>query len=80
VNFVNLTTARAAERAKEVGVRKVVGALRFQLARQFITESILICMVAFLLSLFLSALALPLFNQLAGKTISTGIFSSPGYI
>lgn len=80
VNFVNLTTARAAERAREVGVRKVVGAARFQLARQFISESIVICMIAFLLSLGLSALALPLFNQLAGKEISESIFANPLHI
>ena len=50
VNFINLTTARSAERAKEVGIRKVVGAVRFQLARQFISESIIICLIAFVLA------------------------------
>lgn len=77
VNFINLTTARSSERAKEVGIRKVVGALRFQLARQFISESIIICLIAFLLSLVLSAITLPLFNQLAGKEISDSIFNNP---
>ncbi|MGC4035903.1 MAG: ABC transporter permease [Chitinophagaceae bacterium] len=77
VNFINLTTARSSERAKEVGIRKVVGAVRFQLARQFISESIIICLIAFVLSLFLSAITLPLFNQLAGKVISDSIFSNP---
>jgi putative ABC transport system permease protein len=77
INFINLTTARGAERAKEVGIRKVVGAARFQLARQFIGESIIICFIAFLLSIFLCSLLLPLFNQLAGKQISTGIFNHP---
>jgi putative ABC transport system permease protein len=57
VNFINLTTARSAERAKEVGIRKVVGALRFQLARQFISESIVICFIAFLLSVALAWIA-----------------------
>jgi putative ABC transport system permease protein len=76
VNFINLTTARSAERAKEVGIRKVVGALRFQLARQFISESIVICFIAFLLSVALAWIALPLFNQLAGKEISNSIFSN----
>ncbi len=80
INFINLTTARSAERAKEVGIRKVVGAARFQLTKQFISESILICLVAFILSVLLSALALPLFNQLAGKTISTGIFNNPLHV
>jgi putative ABC transport system permease protein len=80
INFVNLTTARAAERAKEVGIRKVVGAARFQLTSQFLGESIVVCLVAFVLSLGLCSLALPLFNQLAGKTISEGIFTQPVYI
>jgi len=80
VNFINLSTARSAERAKEVGIRKVVGALRFQLARQFISESIVICLIAFCLSIILSAAALPLFNQLAGKEISNSIFSDPLHI
>ncbi|HEV7347760.1 ABC transporter permease [Telluribacter sp.] len=80
INFVNLTTARSAERAKEVGVRKVVGAPRALLARQFIAESILLCMIAFVLSILLSALLIPLFNTLAGKIISTGIFQNGWYI
>jgi putative ABC transport system permease protein len=80
INFVNLTTARAAERAKEVGIRKVVGAARVQLTGQFLGESIVVCLVAFVLSLGLCSLALPLFNQLAGKTISEGIFTRPGYV
>ena len=77
INFINLTTARSAERAKEVGIRKVVGAARFQLAKQFIGESVTICAIAFLLALVLCSLLLPLFNQLAGKEISTGILNSP---
>jgi len=80
INFINLTTARSAERAKEVGIRKVVGAGRFQLARQFIVESIVICFIAFLLAVSLCSLSLPLFNQLAGKEISAGIFSQPRYL
>jgi putative ABC transport system permease protein len=80
INFINLTTARSSERAKEVGIRKVVGAAKFQLARQFIGESVLLCIIAFLLTLALSALLLPSFNQLAGKTISSGIFANTTYI
>lgn len=80
INFINLTTARATERAKEVGIRKVVGAEKAQLTRQFIGESVLICLMAFLLSILFSALLLPLFNQLAGKTIATGIFANPDYL
>lgn len=80
INFINLTTARAAERAKEVGIRKVAGAVRGQLARQFIGESVIICLIAFLLTLGLSSLLLSSFNQLAGKIISTGIFSNIGLL
>jgi putative ABC transport system permease protein len=80
VNFVNLTTARSVERAKEVGIRKVVGAERSQLASQFIGESVVLCLIAFLLTIVLSVLFLPLFNQLAGKTISAGIFSNWYYV
>jgi putative ABC transport system permease protein len=76
INFVNLTTARSVERAKEVGIRKVVGALRSQLARQFITESVVLCFFSFLLSVLFAFLLLPMFNTLAGKTISDGIFSN----
>lgn len=77
INFINLTTARSAERAKEVGIRKVVGALKFQLAKQFIGESILICLIAYVTAIFLCVVFMPLFNQLAGKIISTSIFNSP---
>jgi putative ABC transport system permease protein len=80
INFINLTTARSAERAKEVGIRKVIGAVRFQLAKQFIGESVVICLTAFVLSIFLCAWVLPLFNQLAGKQISNSIFSNPLHI
>jgi len=76
-NFVNLTTARSAERAKEVGIRKVVGALQTQLARQFIGESVFLCLIAFFLSVLLTALLFPLFNQLSGKIIGHNIFSHP---
>lgn len=79
-NFINLTTARSAERAREVGIRKVVGAEKTQLTRQFIGESIIICLIAFLLSVLFSCIFLPLFNQLAGKTISDGIFGNTGYL
>jgi putative ABC transport system permease protein len=80
INFVNLTTARSVERAKEVGIRKVVGAEKSQLASQFIGESVVLCLIAFVLTIILSALLLPLFNQLAGKTISPGIFSNWYYV
>jgi putative ABC transport system permease protein len=80
INFINLTTARSAERAKEVGIRKVVGAARFQLAKQFIGESVIISLIAFAFSVLLCAVGLPLFNQLAGKEISDSIFNNPLHI
>ena len=80
INFVNLTTARSAERAKEVGIRKVIGALQAQLAGQFAGESIILCLIAFCLSLFFAGLLIPEFNQLSGKTISNGVFEHPAYM
>src|SRR5215469_7178331 len=80
INFINLTTARSTERAKEVGIRKVVGALRAQLSKQFIGESIILCLIAFVLTVLLSWLLLPLFNHLAGKTISHSIFENLNYL
>ncbi|HYH14414.1 MAG TPA: ABC transporter permease [Flavisolibacter sp.] len=76
INFVNLTTARSTERAKEVGIRKVAGAERTQLMRQFIGESLILSLIAFGIAIGLSALLLPSFNQLAGKEISAGIFTN----
>ena len=70
INFINLTTARSAERAKEVGIRKVVGAVRSQLARQFLSESVLICFMSFVIAVLLCAILLPFFNNLAGQEIS----------
>jgi putative ABC transport system permease protein len=80
INFINLTTARSVERAKEVGIRKVIGAERGQLTRQFLGESIVLALIAFVLSLGACALLIPPFNFLAGKTISTGLFYHPSYI
>lgn len=79
-NFINLTTARSAERSREVGIRKVVGAERTQLMRQFIGESIIICLIAFFLATIFSWLLLPLFNELAGKTVSSSIFENARYL
>src|SRR5260221_896198 len=80
INFVNLTTARSTERAKEVGIRKVVGAERGQLTNQFLGESILQALIAFALAVGAFALLIPQFNFLAGKTVSTGLFHHPAYI
>lgn len=70
INFMNLSTARSANRAKEVGVRKVLGSFKSHLVRQFLTESILISIVAFILSVALVSLCLPFFNQLANKSLA----------
>lgn len=80
INFVNLTTAKSGERAKEVGIRKVVGASKPMLAGQFIGESIILSLIACFLSALLSSLLLPAFNHLAGKEISPGILSQPQYL
>ena len=72
VNFVNLTTARSVERAKEVGVRKVVGSNRGALIRQFLAESFLMCLLAVILAVGLAWLALPFFNELALKQYAAG--------
>jgi putative ABC transport system permease protein len=79
VNFINLSTARSVERAKEVGIRKCAGAKSGQLIGQFLIESMLIAVVAFFLALVLCHFLLTLFNQVAGKTISPGIFASMAY-
>ncbi len=75
INFMNLSTARSEKRAKEVGVRKAVGSDRRQLISQFLSESMLISTLAFLLALIIVALALPFFNQLTEKDMSLHLAS-----
>ncbi|HEY8782076.1 MAG TPA: FtsX-like permease family protein [Mucilaginibacter sp.] len=79
-NFINLTTAFSLKRAREIGVRKVLGASKTQLVVQFFMDAVLICLIAFVMALLLAALLLPLFNQLSGTIIATSIFQNPGYI
>jgi putative ABC transport system permease protein len=69
VNFMNLSTARSSNRAKEVGVRKVLGSLKKDLISQFLTESLLISVISLALALLIAWLLLPYFNRLAGKEI-----------
>jgi len=69
INFMNLTTARSVKRAKEIGVRKVMGAVRGLLIRQFIGEAILMASLSAILALMIVSLALPAFNLLTGKAI-----------
>jgi putative ABC transport system permease protein len=80
INYINLATAKAADRAKEVGIRKVVGALRKQLFFQFIGESVLITFFAFVFAFLLSQLTLPLFNELTGKRFSNGVLFEPSFL
>ena len=70
INFMNLTTARSVKRAKEIGVRKAVGAVRSVLIKQFISESLLLTAMAVMVSLFIVAAILPLFNQVTQKQIA----------
>lgn len=70
INFMNLSTAKAARRFKEVGIKKVVGAERKQLVFQFLTESLLLTIVAMLFAIAIAVLLLPAFNQTTGKNIS----------
>jgi putative ABC transport system permease protein len=78
INFMNLSTARSSQRAKEVGVRKTLGSGRSQLASQFLLESLILSFIAFAIGLFLVELTLPYFNNLAGRTMSVDYFSTPG--
>ncbi|AEE51767.1 ABC transporter permease [Haliscomenobacter hydrossis] len=73
VNYINLATARAINRAKEVGVRKAVGSLRGQLIRQFMFESLLLNGIAVGLALVMLTLAIPLFNELSGLKLSLSL-------
>jgi len=69
INFMNLATARSAKRAKEVGIRKVVGALRSALVAQFVGEAVLITFFSIIIAIVLAALLLPAFNTLTGKQL-----------
>jgi len=69
INFMNLSTARSEKRAREVGVRKAIGSARMDLVYQFLTESLLVTFISFLLSLLLVMLALPAFNTLTGADV-----------
>lgn len=77
INFMNLSTARATQRAKEVGLRKVVGANRRLLTSQFLGESVFFSFMAILLSLGLVAVVLPFFNNFSGRSLSFGFLLNP---
>jgi len=76
INFMNLSTARSAGRAREVGIRKVLGSVKSRLIGQFLTESILMTLIAFVLAIVAAWLLLPWFNQLAGKEIALNTFAN----
>lgn len=69
INFINLSTARSATRAKEVGLRKVVGSLRINLIGQFLTESVVLSMIAFLFGVMIAYIALPYFNTFLARPV-----------
>jgi len=77
INFMNLATARSAKRAREVGMRKVLGADRKMLVRQFLGESLIISFFAVILALFLIELLMPVFNNLSGKELTFKYFTDP---
>lgn len=80
INYVNLSTAKAMERAKEVGVRKVMGALKGQLVKQFIAESGLVNLLSVIISLGLVAFVLPYFNSLSGLSLSLTYLSDGWFL
>ena len=80
INFINLSTAQSLSRAKEIGVRKSVGAERFQLVIQFLQEALLLVLIAGIIGLAVTKLSLPYINDLTGKQISFDILRSPGLL
>ena len=80
INYMNLTTARSARRAKEIGIRKVTGSTKSQLVAQFLVESTMTALFALILSIGMIALLLSTFNMLSGKQISFGEILQPGTI
>jgi putative ABC transport system permease protein len=80
INFMNLSTASASKRAREVGVRKVLGSGRSDLVRQFLLESILLTVIALSLALIIARAALPVFNDLSGKSLVLSLTANPWLI
>ncbi|MFK5854986.1 MAG: ABC transporter permease [Bacteroidota bacterium] len=76
-NYINLFTANATTRVKEIGVRKTYGASRKQLAMQYLSESMIVFFISFCISLVLVWFSLPLFNELSGKALSFSILGNP---
>jgi len=80
INFINLSTARSAERAKEVGIRKSIGAYRVQLAIQFLGETVMLALIALVFAVVWVELALPFVNSLSQRDISLPIFNNLGAV
>jgi putative ABC transport system permease protein len=80
INFMNLTTARASRRAKEVGVRKVVGARKNQLVHQFIGESLVLSVLSAAVAIVFVIMMMPLFNRLTGKEFTLLSLSDPSFV
>jgi putative ABC transport system permease protein len=80
INFMNLSTAGASKRAKEVGIRKVLGTLKYDLVGQFLLESTLLTLISLMLALILVSIFLPLFNDLSGKRLQLNILQNPGMV
>jgi putative ABC transport system permease protein len=80
INYMNLATARSANRAREVGIRKVMGSQRRQIVLQFITESVVIALIALIVSMALIYLLLPAFNSFANKEIPFGFILQPSIL
>ena len=80
INFMNLSTARSAERGKEVGIRKSIGALRSQLGLQFLGETVVLSLIALVIALGLVGLALPYIDKLSGRNLSPIFFMHPGLL
>lgn len=75
INFMNMATARASSRAREVGIRKVVGSQRSNLVGQFLTESTILTLIAFIAAILIVFLALPYFNNIANKELSVSLIN-----
>mgnify|MGYP000968204022 FL=1 len=80
INFVNLSTARSSKRALETGIRKVFGANRSMLIKQFLGESVLVSILSLLMAIFFIKIMLPSFNNIAGTNFSFGLIGNPGFL
>jgi putative ABC transport system permease protein len=80
INYMNLATARSVDRAKEVGLRKVVGAQKNQLFGQFMGEAVIVTFIALILAVGMARLALPYFNQLVSRDFSISLLENPGLL